>query len=312
MKIFIIPYTITTTNTKRLKNYLDDVGSQVIHIYNSHDFENLTHIASGGFSLVHVAYWKNTVTKVAIKKFNENSKEDDIINEINIMRVASHPSIIQFYGIAKFKDKPYYSLVLEYADGGTLKNHLRNNAKIKWESQLKFAKEIAAAILWLHCNAIIHGDLHPNNILIHKNTIKLADFGCSRLRGNEYYTKPCGIIPYMDPKILGNPESYDLTEKSDIYSLGVIFWELTSCSSPFDSLVKCLIKSEILKGTREKPIPNTNIEFVALYEVCWKQEPDERPDIRQVISELNSIEPNNFNSQDTGDEDLCLSSCEVI
>ncbi|CAB5168337.1 unnamed protein product [Rhizophagus irregularis] len=270
MKIFIIPYTITTTNTKRPKNYLDDVGSQVIHIFNSHDFENLTNIASGGFSLVHVVYWKNTINKFAIKNFNENSKEDDIINEIKIMRVvASHPSIIQFCGITKFKDKPHYSLVLEYADGGTLKNHLRNNAKIKWESQLKFAKEIAAAILWLHGNAIIHGDLHPNNILIHQNTIKLADFGCSRLRGNEYYTKPRprGIIPYMDPKIL---------------------------------------------GTRENPIPNTNNKFVALYKVCWKQEPDERPEIRQVISELNSIEPNNFNSQETGDEDLCLSSCEVI
>ncbi|CAB5375525.1 kinase-like protein [Rhizophagus irregularis] len=315
MKIFIIPYTITTTNTKRPKNYLDDVGSQVIHIFNSHDFENLTNIASGGFSLVHVVYWKNTINKFAIKNFNENSKEDDIINEIKIMRVvASHPSIIQFCGITKFKDKPHYSLVLEYADGGTLKNHLRNNAKIKWESQLKFAKEIAAAILWLHGNAIIHGDLHPNNILIHQNTIKLADFGCSRLRGNEYYTKPRprGIIPYMDPKILGNPESYDLTEKSDIYSLGVILWELTSCSSPFDGLARYLIKSEILKGTRENPIPNTNNKFVALYKVCWKQEPDERPEIRQVISELNSIEPNNFNSQETGDEDLCLSSCEVI
>lgn len=93
----------------------------------------------------------------------------------------------------------------------------------------------------------------------------MADFGCSRLRGKEYYTKPRGIIPYMDPKILGNPESYDLTEKSDIYSLGVILWELTSCSSPFDGLVKCLIKSEILKGTREKPIPGTNDQFIALY-----------------------------------------------
>lgn len=60
---------------------MDDV-SQVIHIYNSHDFDNLTNIASGGFSLVHVAYWKNTLIKVAIKKFNENSKEDDIINEV--------------------------------------------------------------------------------------------------------------------------------------------------------------------------------------------------------------------------------------
>jgi serine/threonine protein kinase len=76
----------------------------------------------------------------------------------------------------------------------------------------------------------------------------------------------------MDPKIL-NAESYDLTEKSDIYSLGVVFWELTSCLSPFDFEKKrdnfleiVQIKLDILNGKREKPIPNTNNKFVALYE----------------------------------------------
>ncbi|CAB5329072.1 kinase-like protein [Rhizophagus irregularis] len=226
----------------------------------------------------------------------------EIINEINLMIIASNPNIIRFFGITKLKDE--LSLVLEYADGGTLKKYLSDNATtlIKWETQLKFANETAAAISWLHHNKIIHGDLHPKNILIHQHTIKLADFGCSRLQGLDYYsegfTKPRGIIPYMDPKILDNNKSYDLTEKSDIYSLGMVFWELTSCLSPFDfennlkknnDTIKIVLG--ILDGKRENPIPNTNSKFVTLYKKCWRHEPDERPDIQQVISEFNSIDP---------------------
>ncbi|CAB4481464.1 unnamed protein product [Rhizophagus irregularis] len=144
---------------------------------------------------------------------------EEIINEINLMMIASHPNIIRFYGVTKLKDETdriNYSFVLEYADGGTLERHLRDNTKtlIKWEIQFKFAREITGAILWLHDNKIIHGDLHPKNVLIHQNTIN---------------------------------------------------------------------------GEREKPIPNTNDKFVALYEKCWRQEPVERPDIHKVNSELDKI-----------------------
>ncbi|PKY48385.1 kinase-like protein [Rhizophagus irregularis] len=280
---------------------LDD---KIIRYYDSQEFKNFSNIGSGGFSTVHAAYWKNT-TKFAIKKFNGSlSSMKEIINEINLMMIASHPNIIRFYGVTKLKDesdKINYSFVLEYADGGTLEKHLKDNTKslIKWEIQFKFAKGITGAILWLHDNKIIHGDLHPKNILIHQNTIKLSDFGCSRSLQQEKdsytLTKPRGnrgIIPYVDPKILNNVKGYDLNEKSDIYSLGVIFWELTSCSSPFNyetSNDNAFIILKILGGEREKPIPNTNDKFIALYEKCWRQEPDERPDIHKVNSELIKI-----------------------
>src|SRR4051812_24359167 len=102
--------------------------------------------------------------------------------------------------------------------------------------------------------------------MIHQHSIKLADFiGCSCLQGSDYYayTKPRGVMPYIDPKIFSiqETESYNLIKKSDIYSLGMLFWELTSCSPPFDFDPKndySILKIEILNGKREIPIPNTN------------------------------------------------------
>ncbi|RGB28663.1 kinase-like domain-containing protein [Rhizophagus diaphanus] len=110
----------------------------------------------------------------------------------------------------------------------------KNAITLKSEVQLKFAKEIASAILCLHANNIIHRDIHPNNILIHERTIKLADFGRSCLQGSDVDTGVFGVIPYVDPKMLDPKILYNLSKKSDIYSMGVILWQLTSCSSPFN------------------------------------------------------------------------------
>ncbi|CAB4413566.1 unnamed protein product [Rhizophagus irregularis] len=121
--------------------------------------------------------------------------KEAIVNEIYLTEmVNSHPNIIQFHGLTKLQDEKNYSLVLEYAEGGTLRKYLSNDAiSFEWESQLRFAKDIASAISWLHDDmGIIHGDLHPNNILINKGTIKIADFGCSYLKGSNRNTQVQG------------------------------------------------------------------------------------------------------------------------
>ncbi|CAB4441776.1 unnamed protein product [Rhizophagus irregularis] len=247
-----------------------------------------------GSASVYVANWKNTPTKYAIKR-----PVDD--KEVYLTYLAnSHENIIQFRGITNFEGDEKYSLVLEYAEGGTLGKYLRDDTiTLKWENQLKFAKEITSAILWLHVDkGIVHGDLHPNNILIHKDTIKLADFGrsCQKESGC-YNTEVWGVIPYVDP-MLGQKLPYKPNEKSDIYSLGILFWELTSRLSPFDGLEENIIMLKIRNGFREKPVPNTNVKFIGLYQECWKQEPDERPHISKVNEILNTIDSENSGNND--------------
>ncbi|RGB26906.1 kinase-like domain-containing protein [Rhizophagus diaphanus] len=243
---------------ERLNGLLRD---KIIDQYDSRDLINSKIIGFGGSASVYVANWKNTSTMYAIKK-SVNNKEVCLT-----FRANSHENIIQFRGVTKLKDEKKYSLILEYADGGTLGKYLRNNT-IEWKNQLRFAKEIASAICWLHdTKKIVHGDLHPNNILVHKDAVKLADFGRSCLKGPGCYnTQVWGVVPYVDPKMLNQKIPYKINEKSDIYSLGVIFWELTSRSSPFDGLEGDHIIYKILSGVREEPVPNTNVKFIRLYQ----------------------------------------------
>ncbi|PKB95439.1 hypothetical protein RhiirA5_436725, partial [Rhizophagus irregularis] len=88
--------------------------------------------------------------------------------------------------------------------------------------------------------------------------------------------------------------------------LGVIFWELTSRSSPFDGLEDDYITFKILSGVREEPVPNTNVKFTRLYRKCWEQEPDERPNISEVNETLNMIDSEN----DTMDTASCFKGSE--
>ncbi|CAB4392918.1 unnamed protein product [Rhizophagus irregularis] len=248
---------------------LDGEIPQTIYYYDPQGFRVLDKIASGPSTLVYSSRWKDA-SKFAIKNFIGSSSKDAIVNEIYLnKKVNSHPNIIQFYGLTKLQDENY-SLVLEYAEGGTLGKYLRNDSiSFKWESQLKFAMEIASAISWLHDDVgIIHGDLHPNNILIHKESIKLADFGRSCIKGSNYNTEFGSII------------------------LGINN-----------------------KSAREGPIKDTNDKFVVLYEKCWQHEPDNRPNINEIISELNLINSENKdvstilpkeNEENGKTESLCL------
>src|SRR5437764_4979170 len=117
----------------------------------------------------------------------------------------------------------------------------------------------------------------------------IADLGLSKQLGEiNSNSKPLGMLAYLEPQCYIN-NNYKRNEKSDIYSLGVLFWEISSGKPPFSEIPPYNINLNIVNGIRETPIENTPFKYQQLYETCWKEEPNRRPDIDMVYGVLSRL-----------------------
>ncbi|CAI2163223.1 967_t:CDS:2 [Funneliformis geosporum] len=184
---------------------------------------------------------------------------------------------------------------MEYADGGALRNYLKKTFnKLTWVDKYNLAFQLACAVSCLHDEGILHRDLHSSNILIHQGTIKLADFGLSKRieEVSKQQSKVFGEIPYVDPKLFDTSQQYTLNDKSDVYSIGVLLWEISSGRPPFHVEGKHFdmdLAIKISQGLREKIKPSTPEEYVNIFTECWDNEPDNRPTMKQVVDKLSVI-----------------------
>ncbi|GBB88597.1 hypothetical protein RclHR1_15150002 [Rhizophagus clarus] len=198
-----------------------------------------------------------------------------------------------------------YSLVIEYADNGTLRNYLKENFKnLNWNDKYKLAFQLVHAVSCLHDEGIIHRDLHSSNVLIHQHTVKLSGFGLSKRieETSNSQSKAFGLIPHQEipcdetrgivvvdqGNIYGSitiTPLYLLNKKSDVYSIGVLLWEVSSGQPPFHGTPYDVgLAISILQGLRETPVPETSENYIKIYTDCWNIEPDNRP------LSINSIE----------------------
>ncbi|CAB4388264.1 unnamed protein product [Rhizophagus irregularis] len=262
----------------------DGIAKEFINYHDFSEFQNIKQIGSGGFGNVYRANWSSSNTVVALKSLtNGIDIMKNIVNEIKLMHsVNFHANIIQFFGITSNTSitsglGSNYLFILEYADSGTLKDYLKNNfTKLNWNIKLQFAVQIADAVSCIHQKDIIHYDLHSDNILVHKNAIKLADFGLSRKAGVSNSAKDVmGKVPYIDPQRLKRLGPHVLNIK-----------QITMIRNQMSLIC------HILEGNREVPIVGTPDNYISIYTRCWRDNPDDRPDMHQVFSDLVSLSMN--------------------
>ncbi|GBC06541.1 hypothetical protein RclHR1_00690031 [Rhizophagus clarus] len=286
-------------DNKAVINWIEDaISKKHIKYYDYKNFSNLEKIGSGGFGNVYRANWKNPHNILALKSLNDvddATSVEKLVYELNINRdVHPYDNIIKFYGITTENPNDSikkYMLVMEYADSGTLEKYLKENFNnLTWDNKLKMAYQLACAVSVLHDENIIHRDLHPKNVLVHQNTIKLADFGVSKKIDELIKSQSIdGVVPYVDPKKFTLEKKYSLDKKSDVYSTGVLLWEISSGHQPFKGRSRYSLMVQIPKGLRETPIPNTPADYTKIYTDCWELEADYRPNIHEVVNRLETI-----------------------
>ncbi|PKY56391.1 kinase-like protein [Rhizophagus irregularis] len=313
------------TNLKEWINM--KVNDEIIKYFEYNKFSDIEDIAKGGFhqevfrwvsplfdvdfhvdfkrkkipdvGIVRSANWIDAGIKVALKSPLINSEIDEnqmenFVKELKFLhQVNVHPNINRFLGVTKDQVHDDYIIILQYANQGNLREYLeRNFLSLHWKDKSQMALDITCGLKYLHSSQIIHRDLHAKNILVNNGSLMIADFGLSKhlteIKSNSILL---GMPAYIDPQCYIK-NNYKRNEKSDIYSLGVLLWEISSGTLPF-SKISVL---EIIRGIREVPIEDTPVKYKELYEICWSGEPNQRPDIDEVymvLIQLNSQLTNN-------------------
>ena len=196
-------------------------------------------IGVGGMAVVYRAYDTIDDRTVAIKILKDEflGNEEFIRrfkNESKAIAVLSHPNIVKVYDVS-FGDRIQY-IVMEYIDGITLKEYLDQQKEIKWKEAIHFTVQILRALQHAHEKGVIHRDIKPQNImLLQDGTIKVTDFGIARFSRKETRTmtdKAIGSVHYIAPEQARG----DVTdEKADIYSVGVMLYEMITGQLPFEA-----------------------------------------------------------------------------
>ena len=193
-----------------------------------------------------------------------------------------NPGIIELFGITQDPETSNYMAVMFYVPLGSLRSNLmikKYNPNDKYNNLYEIAHKLSE----LHKCNLVHGDFHSGNLLLNSQKIAfISDFGLSKPADQPTESKEIyGVLPYIAPEVLrGKP----YTKAADVYSFGIIMWEMTSGIPAFNNVPHDFnLSLKICEGLRPKIIEDTEVEYAKLMERCWNSDPDKRPTAEELF-----------------------------
>lgn len=279
----------TKANDHELKLFLHIPGHDLIA-------EEL--IGQGGFADVYRGIWISQRHRVAIKTIRISYLTEDVkkdfFDEIAAMSRIRFDHVLNIFGACI--EPNYYALVVEYMSLGSLFNVLRKKEPhLLWNDRWSIALQMAKSVNYLHAMSILHRDIKSLNFLMDKAVdgylVKISDFGLAKIRQEtsrqsvQESSLPIGVgtLQWKAPEILkfGKP-----SKASDIYSLGIVFWEVATGCIPYEDLDEDTISQGVKAGERLKIPTDIPSDFVSIIVKSWDQEPRERPTAQELIQDI--------------------------
>ena len=224
--------------------------------------------------------------------------------EANILKQLKHEHIVRLYATGAYRKTPF--IAMEFIDGEALDRVLARRGRLTWEEVVAYGKQLCKALQYAHEKGIIHRDLKPSNLMItREGTLKLTDFGIAKdtdVTALTGHNSTIGTAAYMSPEQCKGDKS--LTNKSDLYSLGIVFYELLTGKKPFyaDTTVDMFLKHVNEPAPRiGKQVNELPAKLETLILQLMEKEKDDRPtDASWVLRMLGEVEEDAYARMSAG------------
>ncbi|MFS7966988.1 putative protein kinase TKL-Pl-6 family [Helianthus anomalus] len=268
------------------------------------DLEEVKELGSGTYGAVYHGKWKGS--DVAIKRIKAScfagrpSERERLIadfwKEALILSSLHHPNVVSFYGIVRDGPDGSLATVTEFMVNGSLKQFLQKKDRtIDRRKRLIIAMDASFGMEYLHEKNIVHFDLKCENLLVnmrdpHRPICKIGDLGLSKVKQHTMVSGGVrGTLPWMAPELLSG-KSNMVSEKIDVYSFGIVMWELLTGDEPYRDMHCASIIGGIVNNSLRPTIPTwCDPEWKALMESCWSADPTERPSFSEISQKLRNM-----------------------
>ncbi|KAJ8499006.1 hypothetical protein OPV22_009558 [Ensete ventricosum] len=281
-----------------------EAGIYGLQIIKNADLEELHELGSGTFGTVYHGKWRGT--DVAIKRIKKScfagrsSEQERLSNdfwrEAQILSKLHHPNVVAFYGVVPDGAGGTLATVTEFMVNGSLRHVLqRKDSALDHRKKLIITMDAAFGMEYLHSKNIVHFDLKCDNLLVNLRDLqrpicKVGDFGLSRIKRNTLVSGGVrGTLPWMAPELL-NGSSSRVSEKVDVFSFGIVMWEILTGEEPYANMHCGAIIGGILNNKLRPPIPERcEPDWRNLMEQCWSPDPLARPSFSQITDRLRAM-----------------------